>query len=174
MQLTTCEARLSFASFCGLRIPGAFRDRADARIRSRACLPAGGRAARSSIVLWPFGGIAFVSPPPRPGAHALEHRGRPAGECRAGAGAGGASAVSLATAVWRYSAPDAYRLIVLDSHGSICSCSSSICCRFIRSMAAKFCARCFGFRSVESGACRSRASSGLLGGALLGALCDSR
>lgn len=32
-----------------------------------ACRQVGGRADR--IVLWPFGGIAFVSPPPRPGAH---------------------------------------------------------------------------------------------------------
>src|SRR6476659_7321383 len=30
-----------------------------------ACRSVGGRAER--IVLWPLGGIAFVSPPPRPG-----------------------------------------------------------------------------------------------------------
>ncbi len=32
-----------------------------------ACRQAGGYAER--IILWPLGGIAFVSPPPRPGAH---------------------------------------------------------------------------------------------------------
>src|SRR5688500_19075645 len=30
-----------------------------------ACKSVGGRAER--ILLWPFGGVAFVSPPPRPG-----------------------------------------------------------------------------------------------------------
>jgi len=32
-----------------------------------ACRQVGGSADR--ILLWPFGGVAFVSPPPRPGAH---------------------------------------------------------------------------------------------------------
>jgi Zn-dependent protease len=33
---------------------------------SLACRSVGGRA--EEIILWPFGGVAFVSPPPRPGA----------------------------------------------------------------------------------------------------------
>ena len=43
-----------------------------------ACRQVGGTA--NQIVLWPLGGVAYVNPPPRPGA-ALESRGRTAGEC---------------------------------------------------------------------------------------------
>jgi len=42
-----------------------------------ACRQTGGQA--DTVLLWPLGGIAFVKPPPRPGA--LEYRRGPAREC---------------------------------------------------------------------------------------------
>ena len=48
---------------------------------SLACRQVGGQA--NGIVLWPLGGVAYVSPPQRPGAMLMEYRSRAAGECGA-------------------------------------------------------------------------------------------
>ena len=44
-----------------------------------ACRQVGGVA--NQIVLWPLGGVAYVNPPQRPGAYAVEHRRGAAGKC---------------------------------------------------------------------------------------------
>ena len=46
-----------------------------------ACRSVGGLA--NTILLWPFGGIAFVRPPPRPGAELWSIAAGPARQCRA-------------------------------------------------------------------------------------------
>ena len=51
-----------------------------------ACRQVGGQA--NLIVLWPLGGVAYVTPPLRPGRDSMEHRGGAAGQRGTGAGAG--------------------------------------------------------------------------------------
>jgi len=72
-----------------------------------ACRQVGGRA--EEIVLWPLGGIAFVSPPPRPGAMLWSIAAGPLVNVML------APLLEMALLVarqnWRYEAPDAVMLI---------------------------------------------------------------
>jgi Zn-dependent protease len=73
-----------------------------------ACRSVGGRA--NQIVLWPLGGVAYVDPPPRPGAVLWSIAAGPL------VNVGLVPVLALALALtrslgWPTSAPDAYRLI---------------------------------------------------------------
>jgi Zn-dependent protease len=104
-----------------------------------ACRQVGGTANR--IVLWPFGGVAFVDPPPRPGATLWS------------IAAGPLVNVALIPLLFRL----AYLRARVDwprfttcvccctpFWSSTSACSSSICCLSIPWMAGRFFVRCFG------------------------------
>ena len=73
-----------------------------------ACRQVGGRANR--IVLWPLGGVAYVDPPPRPGATLWSIAAGPLVNVALLPLLGGLYFVARSSG-WQYSMPDIYRLV---------------------------------------------------------------
>ena len=114
-----------------------------------ACRQVGGRA--NQIVLWPLGGVAYVDPPPRPGATLWSIAAGPLVNValmpvfyglivmgRAGAGHIRTQISTYCCAMWR---------------ASISGCSCSTYCPFIRWMAARFCDHYSGMCLDERAVC---------------------
>ena len=130
-----------------------------------ACRSVGGKT--HDIVLWPLGGVAYVSPPQRPGAQLWSIAAGPLVNVVLIPVLSVLASGELASRLVRHLSRRLRFLIHHVWNINWFTCSSSICCRFIRSMADKFCARCFGFSLAGRNSLLITSIIGFIGVALL-------
>ena len=114
-----------------------------------ACRQVGGKA--NQIVLWPLGGVAYVAPPPRPGATLWSIAAGPLVNVALAPVLIGALFAELAARLGEDNARMPTRSFRPSGSSTAC-CWSSTCCRFIRSTAARSCAPCCGSCSAARAA----------------------
>lgn len=106
-----------------------------------ACRQVGGTA--DQIVLWPLGGVAYVNPPPRPGANLWSIAAGPLVNV---------VLIPIIFGLGTWSRASGLALAAPNLHaflravwGITCSCSYLTCCRSIPWMAGRFFGQCCGF-----------------------------
>ena len=114
-----------------------------------ACRQVGGQANR--IILWPLGGVAFVAPPPRPGATLWAIAAGPLVNLVLTAGSLGARRREPMDGLGGC-VPGCATFPLDPGITSTSACWFSTCCRSIPSTAGKFSNACFGFGWVAPAA----------------------